>query len=111
MPQRRDYIDELKGLGILLVVLAAWMLAARVAVRWPRARPLMIATVAVMLVLTVWVRRDAYACLVPGHGTIWNEICDVQPRDDVTAETLATLDPADEPAFFSDVGEFLFRSR
>ena len=26
MPQRRDYIDELKGLGILLVVLGHFMI-------------------------------------------------------------------------------------
>ncbi|HPF99461.1 MAG TPA: hypothetical protein PLE77_05300 [Kiritimatiellia bacterium] len=109
IPMRLGGVDYLHG--ILLVVLAAWMLAARVAMRWPRARRLMIAAAVVLLVLAAWVRRDAYACLVPGHGTIWNEICDVQPRDDVTAETLPTLDPADEPAFFRDIGEFLFRSR
>ena len=109
IPMRLGGVDYLHG--ILVLVLAVGMLAARVTVGAPRARRVLWVASAAILLLAVGWKRDSYACLVPGRGEVWNERCDVVPREDVTAESLRLLNPADEPAFFRDLGEFLFRSR
>lgn len=109
IPMRLGGVDYLHG--IVVLVLAVGMLAARVTVGAPRARRFLLAAAAAILLLAVGWKRDAYARLVPGRGVVWSERCDAMPREDVTAESLRSLDPADEPAFFRDLGEFLFRSR
>jgi len=102
MPMRLGGVDYLHGL--LVMALALVMLGAR----W-KSLPAWLAAAA--LVLAVIARRDMMAELAAGRAPAWNERCAVEAREDLTADELAGLDPADEPAFFRDVGEFLFRSR
>ena len=102
MPMRLGGVDYLHGL--LVMALALVMLGAR----W-KSLPVWLAAAA--LLLAVVARWGMMAELAAGRAPVWNERCATEAREELTADGLAGLDPKDEPAFFRDVGEFLFNSR